>query len=1052
MENKPKKHFYAFGPFGLDTEERVLRRDSQPIALTPKAVETLLVLLQNAGRLVEKDDLIKKVWPDAFVEEGNLAKNIFTLRKVLGEYRAGEEYIQTVPKRGYRFSAPVSERTSGIAGAGLVGKRVSRYRVLEILGGGGMGVVYKAEDIKLGRHVALKFLPEELAGNPVAIKRFEREARAASALDQPHICAVYDFDQYEGQPFIAMQYLEGQTIRERIDATRSGEVPFPMAELIEIAIQITGALKSAHAKGIIHRDIKPANIFLTESGDAKILDFGVAALQDSGTPAEQDQPDGFVMASVKSSPSAQTANSDLKLTRTGTTMGTTAYMSPEQIRGEKLDSRTDLFSFGLVLYEMATGRRAFQGDTTILMHDAILNQSFASPRSLNSDIPANLERIIDRALQKDRNLRYQTAAQIKDDLAGLRESGRRRWRFRLFGPPAAAVAILLAGAAVVYKWRSTPAPSRITDPRERRLTSNPADNPVQGQASISSDGRYLAYADRLGIHVQTIDSGETTTIPQPEGFDPKNFSWSIVDWFPSNKELLANAEPRVANQNFSIWVAGLSSAPRKIREDAEASSISPDGAWLSFVPLPGSPGSVESNARAPSLGERDIWLMGPHGEAPRKLLETSEGRFLAGVNWARDGRHFLYVDGDKDSVTVFSGELNSSSRIPLSSWTNAGLQQLIWLRDGRVLYLNREPGYSDSTCTLWQQRVDPRSGRPLERPAPITNWDGFCFYSLSASADSKRLAFGRQLNQMSIAIGDLTATGRKDFSPVPFSVTEGWNNFLDWTADSKGVLFASDRNGKWQILLQSVGAEDTRPLVVGQAALGLSLTAVWGTGAKLSPDDRWLLYFLNNARDPAGKTQLLMRVPVRGGIAEQMAGAARAATLECSKVKGGSCVIEELTPDQKEIVFTALNPLSGRGREIASMATASLPNESFCGLDDVCYPWSLSPDGEAIAVHGHSSKHFELIYTKTGRRSSFNVHGWSLLDWIPWDPGKNALFATALRGQEAFVLRVGLNGETQVVLREQGDLGIYPSVSPDSQFLALMRWRASKNVWLIDNF
>ena len=163
-------------------------------------------------------------------------------------------------------------------------------------------------------------------------------------------------------------------------------------------------------------------------------------------------------------------------------------------------------------------------------------------------------------------------------------------------------------------------------------------------------------------------------------------------------------------------------------------------------------------------------------------------------------------------------------------------------------------------------------------------------------------------------------------------------------------------------------------------------------------------------------------------------------------------MIEERTPDQKEVVFTALNPLSGRGREIARIATALLPNESACGLDDVCYPWSLSPDGKAIAVHGHSSKHFELIYTKTRRRSSFNVHGWSLLDWIPWDPGKNGLFAAAIRGQEAFVLRVGLNGETQVVSREPKDLGIYPAVSPDSRLLALMRWRASPNVWIIDNF
>jgi serine/threonine protein kinase/DNA-binding winged helix-turn-helix (wHTH) protein len=505
MENEPK-HFYAFGPFRLDSEERVLRRDSQPIALTPKAVETLLVLVQNAGRLVEKDELMKKVWPDAFVEEGNLAKNIFTLRKVLGEYRDHREYIETTPKRGYRFTAPVSERTSGIAGAGLVGKRVSRYRVLEILGGGGMGVVYKAEDIKLGRHVALKFLPEELAGNPVAIKRLEREARAASALDQPHICAVYDFDQYEGQPFIAMQYLHGKTIRERIDATRSGEAPFRPAELIEIALQIIGALDSAHAKGIIHRDIKPANVFLTENGEAKILDFGVAALQDLGPAAGQDSPEETVIASAQSasignSTATERTSSDLKLTRTGVAMGTASYMSPEQICGEKLDCRTDLFSFGLVLYEMATGRRAFQGDTTAVMHDAILHHGFASPRSLNGEIPLNLERIINRALQKDRNLRYHTAAQIRDDLGRLHERGSRRRRF----PP---------------------------------------------------DGRYLAYADRFGIHVQTIDTGETITVPQPEGFDARNSTGRSLPGFRQRRSSLQTRSQRLRVITFlSGWSA-----------------------------------------------------------------------------------------------------------------------------------------------------------------------------------------------------------------------------------------------------------------------------------------------------------------------------------------------------------------------------------------------------------------------------------------------------------------------------------------------------------------
>jgi serine/threonine protein kinase len=210
------------------------------------------------------------------------------LRRILGPYRDGREYIETIPKRGYRFDATVRDVPVNAVPSNLVGKLVSRYRILQVLGGGGMGIVYRAEDIKLGRHVALKFLPEELAGNPVAVKRFEREARAASALDQPHICAVYDFDEYDGQPFMVMQYLEGQTIRERIDATPVGQRPFQFHEVVEVAIQIADGLHAAHAKGIIHRDIKPANIFLTNRGEVKILDFGIAALQESDASENDD--------------------------------------------------------------------------------------------------------------------------------------------------------------------------------------------------------------------------------------------------------------------------------------------------------------------------------------------------------------------------------------------------------------------------------------------------------------------------------------------------------------------------------------------------------------------------------------------------------------------------------------------------------------------------------------------------------------------------------------------------------------------------------------------
>ena len=680
----------------------------------------------------------------------------------------------------------------------MLGQTISHYRVLRVVGGGGMGQVYEAEDLHLRRHVALKFLAPGQLGSPAARRRFEREARAASALNHPHICTIHDVGDHQGQPFQVMELLEGQTLREALAAG-----PFKMPRLVEIGGQVADGLDAAHRVGIIHRDLTPANIFITSRGDAKILDFGLAKFgRGSDEPDDADGQEETATRTVTA------------LTSPGAVFGTAPYMSPEQVRGESLDRRTDLFSLGAVLYEMATGKRPFVGRTTALVFDAILHETPPQAARLNESVPEALEQIIDKALEKDRELRYRSAADIRADLLRIQrdtasaEAAARPGRVR---PPrrraidferrtVALFAVVLA--ALVYAgFRSWPSRSVAAGMvPSRQVTSG---SYLETEPAVSPDGTTIAYVSNESgsTHIWLVDARGGPPLQWTTG----GANDSHPTWFPDGRTIAFESD---RSGSEAIW-----KAPRLKGDAAELlvpaaarPAISRDGTMVAFVRM------------APDLFVR---------VAVAPIDDPGRARFLTGAGdgqwnhdwpaWSPDGRTICYRAWDGLWLVAVGG---GHARHLTQSTADT---EPAWSPDGREVYYATK---ADDRYILSRIAV---TGGPPHRVMSGAGSER----APSISRDGRTLAFSTATGNRHLVLIELATLKETELAAGSREET-----YPAFSPDGRSVYFVSHRWGAgeiWRRGLSADGAATGAPArVTDQAGEAMNLAC--------SPDGRWLAY------------------------------------------------------------------------------------------------------------------------------------------------------------------------------------------------------------------